>query len=159
MSRTVTVYSTAGDSRGTNVASNATTWGQLQADLTSANINWSGMKAIEGASKHTFDSPDATLPEGDFRLFLMPVRTKSGGGDDHSPYQGDPASENNAEDEEEIPDNNFGKSCKDVQVLLDDHNSWLDDVDRLRLILMAQDLAELAWKMDNLSKTTEDATS
>ena len=36
--RTVKVFSTAGDSRGTDVRSEATTWGQLQSDLAGAQV-------------------------------------------------------------------------------------------------------------------------
>jgi hypothetical protein len=36
------------------------------------------MKAISSVNKISFEHPDATLPEGEFTLYLTPIRTKSG---------------------------------------------------------------------------------
>lgn len=58
--------------------SKANTWKELQAELDSKNINYSGMKSVIGESQLTLESPDAVLPAEGFTLFLMPIKTKSG---------------------------------------------------------------------------------
>ena len=69
-------------SRGTvEIPTEATTWEQLKSDLSKNNVTYSGMKAVIGSTKQTLEHPDASLPEGDFELFLMPVKSKSGAGD------------------------------------------------------------------------------
>lgn len=73
----VTVFSTGGGT-GKIVESNATTWAELQKELTAAGVSHSSMKAVNGNNKTTLESPDASLGEGDFNLFLFPVKTKSG---------------------------------------------------------------------------------
>lgn len=142
MSRTVTVYSTSGSSEGQTVATEATNWRSLQEDLGRASINYNGMKAIIGETKHTLESPEATLPEGDFRLFLMPVRTKSGGKPDGS-Y--DPPAPKDAEAEMEVPANDFGLAAEAVQKALSENDKWIDDRNKLRLVLMMEDLTEMAF--------------
>ena len=148
MSRTVTVFSTSGDSRGQEVVTAAANWGALQSALGAAqpSINYQGMKAIEGQTRVTFESNDAILPEGDFRLFLMPIRTKRGG-DPKDTYENPPAKENagdpGVEVEPEIPNNVFGKLSEEVHKALTEFEMNLDEVDKLRLVLMRQDLYEL----------------
>ena len=44
------------------------------------------MKVVIGSTKQTLEHPDAALPEGDFELFLMPVKSKSGAGDRKATY-------------------------------------------------------------------------
>lgn len=56
----------------------AQTWGELQRELVDAGVNYSGMKAIIGESKVELLDNNASLGEGDFNLFLMPRKTKSG---------------------------------------------------------------------------------
>jgi len=77
---TVTVYNTAGASKK-EVQTNATTWGELQADLTKEGVTYEGMKAILGGSHLTLDSDIAVLPTEDFKLFLSATKVKSGGSD------------------------------------------------------------------------------
>ncbi len=76
----VIVYSTVGGSAKT-VETNAVNWGELQKDLDKQGVSYSGMKAVDGGSKVTFENPEGVLPEGDMKLFLFPVKTKSGAGD------------------------------------------------------------------------------
>lgn len=77
---TVTVYNTAGASK-TEVKTNATTWGELQLDLTKEGVTYEGMKAILGGSHLTLDSDIAALPTEDFKLFLSASKVKSGNSD------------------------------------------------------------------------------
>jgi len=75
--RNITVYST---SNGTSrIESAATTWAELKSDMVSLGISSSNMKAIIGETRTTLESSMSVLPEGDFKLFLTPVKTKSGG--------------------------------------------------------------------------------
>ena len=41
-------------------------------------INYDGMKMLVGETKNELSVDEATLPEGDFKLYLMPAKTKSG---------------------------------------------------------------------------------
>ena len=74
---TVTVYNTAGASKK-EVQTNATTWQELQVDLTKAGVTYEGMKAILGGSHLTLESDTAVLPTEDFKLFLSATKVKSG---------------------------------------------------------------------------------
>lgn len=74
--RTVTTITTSGSKSELRTA--ATTWGELKVDLSNADIPTDGMKALLKDSKLTLDVNDATLPQGDFKLFLFPGKVKSG---------------------------------------------------------------------------------
>ena len=74
----VTVYSTVGKKATILENLEATTWGELKSALREMDIKYSGMKAVIGETRNTLESDRATLPEKDFSLFLMPVKTKSG---------------------------------------------------------------------------------
>ena len=56
--------------------SSAMTFGQLKKEM--KQIKWSGMRVVERASKSTLQLDEATLPQGDFLLFLVPEKVKSG---------------------------------------------------------------------------------
>lgn len=84
--RKVTVFSTKGRSKQV-IETKATTWGELKKDLTEAGVSVSGVKAIVGENQNTLESSQASLPmglqkngttDGDFTLFLTPVKVKSG---------------------------------------------------------------------------------
>jgi hypothetical protein len=72
----VLIYSTTG-SNGKIVETEATEWAGLQTSLLAAGVSFEGMKAILD-SRVTLESSRAQLPTGDFTLFLMPLKTKSG---------------------------------------------------------------------------------
>lgn len=55
----------------------ATTWGELNAEI-NKDFEMSNLKATENVNKTTLEHIDAVLPEGEFRVFLRPVKTKSG---------------------------------------------------------------------------------
>lgn len=74
--RKVKVYSTAFGLKAIN--STATTWGELQDDLTTNNVTFSGMNAVENVNNSTLVLNEARLPEGEFVLMLTPQKTKSG---------------------------------------------------------------------------------
>lgn len=57
------------------------TWRVLKNILLSDGYDLQNLKATENVNKTTLEHIDAVLPEGDFRLFLRPSETKSGGFD------------------------------------------------------------------------------
>jgi hypothetical protein len=74
--RKVKVYSTAFGLKAINSA--ATTWGELQADLSTNNVTFGNMNAVENVGNTTLVLKEAKLPEGEFVLMLTPQKTKSG---------------------------------------------------------------------------------
>lgn len=85
--KTVTVYQTKGQ-QTVKVETTANTWGELQRDLSSNNVEFSGMKAIIGETKTVLELNNAVLPKGltiggqvtdNFTLFLSPAKQKAGG--------------------------------------------------------------------------------
>jgi len=76
MIRAIKVLSTVGES-GT-IDTNITTFGELKPLLSDRGINYSGMKAMVGETRNELAVDEAVLPEGDFKLYLMPAKTKSG---------------------------------------------------------------------------------
>lgn len=77
--RNVTVFTTVGKQGGEVFSTEAVTWGQLKKEINTKNISLSNMKAVIGETQVTLESEEAQLLDGDFTLFLMPVKTKSGG--------------------------------------------------------------------------------
>jgi len=73
----VLVYSTVG--KGVvEFDTQAATWLDLKKNLREMQVKFDGMKAVIGENRHTLESDQATLPDGDFSLFLMPIKVKSG---------------------------------------------------------------------------------
>ena len=56
--------------------SDAKTFGELKKEL--PNITWNGMRVVERSTKTTLQMNEAVLPQGDFILFLVPEKVKSG---------------------------------------------------------------------------------
>lgn len=74
--RKIKIYSTSGIS-GT-IDTNVTTLGELKPLLNDREINYSGMKMLVGETRNELSQDEAVLPSGDFKLYLMPQKTKSG---------------------------------------------------------------------------------
>lgn len=74
--RKIKVLSTVGVS-GT-IETNVSTLGELKPLLRQREINFDGMKLMVGETRNELSMDEATLPEGDFKLYLMPAKTKSG---------------------------------------------------------------------------------
>lgn len=84
--RTITVVTTRGEKR--RIPFEGTKWSELKSLLTGGGQDNEGktfprydlnnMKCVESANRHTLEHPDAAIPEGNFNLFLMPYKTKSG---------------------------------------------------------------------------------
>ena len=76
MTRKIKIYTTAGIP-GT-IETNVSTLGELKPLLRQREINYDGMKILVGETKNELSVDEAILPEGDFKLYLMPAKTKSG---------------------------------------------------------------------------------
>ena len=76
MTRKIKIYTTAGIP-GT-IETNVSTLGELKPLLRQREINYDGMKMLVGETKYELSVDEATLPTGDFKLYLMPAKTKSG---------------------------------------------------------------------------------
>jgi len=74
--RTITVVATK-NGKIKKYQSNASTWGELKT-LIIDDYDLSNLKPTENINKTTLEHNDAILPDGDFRLFLRPAKTKSG---------------------------------------------------------------------------------
>ena len=77
--RKVTVVSTK-TNKIMNYETEATTWGEL-VETIQKDFDLSNLKANENINKTTLEHIDAKLPEGPFRVFLRPTKTKSGNTD------------------------------------------------------------------------------
>lgn len=75
-SRKITVVTTRGQKKEIEYAGRE--WGGLKDVLRSEGYNLVQMKAVEGTYRTTLEHAKAIMPEGNFNLFLMPQRSKSG---------------------------------------------------------------------------------
>lgn len=103
--RKVSIFSTLGNNEK-HIMTNATIWGDLQVEIASHGIGSNGMKVVVGESQVTLESNQAELPAGDFTLFFMPQKVKSG-------YDDRPQGYSDSYDLDE--DNSSSVSINDVQ--------------------------------------------
>jgi hypothetical protein len=61
------------------IETNVSTLAELKPLLRQREINYDGMKLLVGETKNELSEDVALLPEGDFKLYLTPSKTKSGG--------------------------------------------------------------------------------
>jgi hypothetical protein len=78
--RTIKIYSTVGTA-GT-IITNVETLRELKPLLEDKGINYNEMKLLVGETKNELSVDESILPSGDFKLYLMPQKTKSGGFED-----------------------------------------------------------------------------
>lgn len=105
MARRIITYSTLGDNMK-EIYSNATTLGALQPDLTSNGIRFEGMKLMTNPGQVTLESLQAELPEGEFQLFIMPNKVKSG----------------NIDEDDELVDDGVGESWNETDWTMEFEN-------------------------------------
>ena len=74
--RKIIVYSTKGKSG--SFESDAKTWGEIQSDVIRIVGGLDNLIATESVNKTNLGHQDSVLPEGDFKIFLRPSKTKSG---------------------------------------------------------------------------------
>ena len=60
------------------IETNVTTLAELKPLLSARSIDYSGMKLLVGETKNELSEDVAILPQGDFKLYLTPAKTKSG---------------------------------------------------------------------------------
>ena len=77
--RKIIVYSTKGKSG--SFESDAKTWGEIQNDVKRIVGSLDNLIATENVNKTNLGHQDSVLPEGDFKIFLRPSKTKSGATD------------------------------------------------------------------------------
>ena len=77
--RKIIVYSTKGKSG--SFESDAKTWGEVQNDVKNIVGDLDNLIATENVNKTNLGHQDSVLPEGDFKIFLRPSKTKSGATD------------------------------------------------------------------------------
>lgn len=75
--RKVTVVSTRENVRK-EINSDATTWGQLKTEIERQGVSTGDMKAMIRENKNNLENDGASLPSGEFTLFLTPGKVKSG---------------------------------------------------------------------------------
>jgi len=73
--RTVKVFSTQANDRQ-EFSTDVSTWGELKNVI--GGMYQNGMKGQISQTKQTLEHDAAQLPEGDFTLFLVPTKVKSG---------------------------------------------------------------------------------
>lgn len=83
--RTIRVISSQSD-RAKSVESAATTWGELQSDLSSHISDIGNMKAIVRETRVSLESPEAQLPEGNFTVILSMKKIASGNNNNGTRY-------------------------------------------------------------------------
>lgn len=77
MAQTVTVFSTKLNKK-IKITTSATTWGELQAELVTKGIySDSSMKAVDRATRMSFDAPSGEITDG-MTIFLLPTKNNSG---------------------------------------------------------------------------------
>ena len=76
MTRKIKIYTTAG-MPGT-IETNVSTLGELKPLLRQREIDYDDMKMLVGETKNELSVDEAVLPTEDFKLYLMPAKTKSG---------------------------------------------------------------------------------
>lgn len=77
-SRTITIVSTRGEKKKIEFAGNE--WSDLKKIIQKEGYNLDNMKCVESVNRTTLEHPQAVVPAGNFNLFLMPVKSKSGAG-------------------------------------------------------------------------------
>jgi hypothetical protein len=83
--RTIRVISSQSD-RAKSVESAATTWNELQSDLSSHISDIGNMKAIVRETRVSLESPEAQLPQGNFTIILSMKKIASGSNDNGTRY-------------------------------------------------------------------------
>ena len=76
MTRKIKIYTTNG-MPGT-IETNVSTLGELKPILRQREVNYDDMKMLVGETKNELSVDEAVLPTEDFKLYLMPAKTKSG---------------------------------------------------------------------------------
>lgn len=82
--RTITVFTSKGGKQ--KIETEVKTWGELK-PLVEEYYDLDNLSPTENVNKTTLNHKDAVLPEGNFVLFLRPIKTKSGGSFDNMSFK------------------------------------------------------------------------
>lgn len=74
--RIITVVSTRGENK--KIPFDGNKWADLKTVLQNEGYELNNMKCVESIKKTTLEHPEAIVPDGNFRLFMMPMESKSG---------------------------------------------------------------------------------
>lgn len=74
--RQIKIYTTVGT--GGTIDTNVRTLGELKPLLMEQGVNFDNMKLVVGETKAELSLDEALLPESNFKIYLMPAKTKSG---------------------------------------------------------------------------------
>ena len=74
--RQIKIYTTVGT--GGTIDTNVSTLGELKPLLMEQGVNFDNMKLVVGETKAELSLDEALLPESNFKIYLMPAKTKSG---------------------------------------------------------------------------------
>jgi len=127
--RMVTTFNNINSARKV-VETAASTWEELQRDLSTAGVAYSGMKVLVGETQVTLESSQAQLPDGDFMLFMVPEKVKSGCDEDLVDTEdGISFDEYDWEDEDSSVEEHTFRSVKDLNIArAKKASSYLDKV-------------------------------
>ena len=103
MSRKIIVASPATRSAKT-ITTDATTLAELKQNAEFASLYNDGLEAIVGATRVTLSRDEATLPEGDFAIYLVAKKNKAGASSDLLTLIKDSIDESNENLREELHD-------------------------------------------------------
>ena len=118
----VTVQTSGKSDKTINTSEVIKTWGGLRDILSAEGYDLNNLKPTENINKTTLEHTDAVLPDGDFRVFLRPSKTKSG-----NPYANMGFKDLRAEI------NKLGESCKTYLSSLVPGKNWTQlTTDQLR---------------------------
>ena len=118
----VTVQASGNTDRTINTSEVIKTWGGLRDILSAEGYDLNNLKPTENINKTTLEHINAVLPDGDFRVFLRPSKTKSG-----NPYANMGFKDLRAEI------NKLGENCKTYLSTLVPGKNWTQlTTDQLR---------------------------
>ncbi len=137
--RQVIILSPKGQKR-TVLQSDAVIFNDLLTEMQNQNIDTKSMKFIIGETQHTLESKNATLPTGNFTLFLTPTTSKSGADWSNAPY----------------------KECKakikELRANYDEAEAWFGDYTHKTTEQLRDDLVEWFNKYEDESSENENIT-
>lgn len=74
--RKIKIVPTRGEKKTIEFEGN--TWKELRSVIERNGYDLNNMKCVESIFRHTLEHDEAIIPDGDFKLFLMPYKSKSG---------------------------------------------------------------------------------
>ncbi len=137
--RQIVILSPKGQKR-TVLQSEAVIFNDLLTEMQNQNIDTKSMKFIIGETQHTLESKNATLPTGNFTLFLTPTTSKSG------------ADWNNASYKE------CKAKIKELRAAYDEAEAWFGDYTHKTTDQLRDDLVEWFNKYEDESSENENIT-